>query len=261
VARVNAGLQTYNVKMRPRPRRICNYPARRVICRFMIRVVLFDIDGTLVHSGGVGTKAFARAFATEFGISHGTEKMKFAGRTDVSLVREFFCNNQIEPSPANFDRFFKAYLHWLEKMIPDCEGGACRGVPEFCVALERLPQPPALGLLTGNIRQGARLKLQRFNLWERFPFGAFADDHEERDRIAAVARERSGAHLGQPLRGEEILVIGDTPLDIRCARAIQARVVAVATGSFTVEELRQHQPDWAVTDLSEISVPEVLGLA
>jgi phosphoglycolate phosphatase-like HAD superfamily hydrolase len=225
----------------------------------MIRLVLFDIDGTLLHSGGAGVKAFARAFASEFGVNDGTERLKFAGRTDVSLVREFFSHQQIEASPKNFARFFRAYLFWLEQMIRDCEGGACPGVLEFYHALEILPEPPLFGLLTGNIREGARLKLQHYNLWEKFPFGAFADDHEERDHIAAIAQERGSARLGRPLRGEEILVIGDTPLDIRCARAIGAKALAVATGSFTVEELLRHAPDWAVPDLSKISVQEVLG--
>jgi phosphoglycolate phosphatase len=225
----------------------------------MIRLVLFDIDGTLLHSGGAGVKAFARAFASEFGINDGTERLKFAGRTDVSLVREFFSHHQIEPSPKNFERFFQAYLGWLKQIIRECEGGACPGVLEFHHALEILPQPPLVGLLTGNIREGARIKLQHYSLWDKFTIGAFADDNEERDHIAAVARDRGSAHLGSPLRGEEILVIGDTPLDIRCARAIQARALAVATGSFTVQELLEHEPDWAVPDLSKISVQEVLG--
>jgi phosphoglycolate phosphatase-like HAD superfamily hydrolase len=225
----------------------------------MIRLVLFDVDGTLIHSGGAGVKAFARVFAGEFGVNDGTEHLKFAGRTDVSLVREFFSRHHIEASPKNFGRFFKAYVFWLEQIIRDCEGGACRGVLEFHHSLEILPQPPLFGLLTGNIREGARIKLQHYNLWEKFPVGAFADDHEERDHIAAIARQRGSERLGRPLRGDEILVIGDTPMDIRCARAIQARALAVATGSFTVEELLRHAPDWAVPDLSRIAVQEVMG--
>jgi phosphoglycolate phosphatase-like HAD superfamily hydrolase len=227
----------------------------------MIRLVLFDIDGTLLHSGGAGVKAFGRAFASEFGVHDGTERLKFAGRTDVSLVREFFVHHQIEESPQNFERFFKAYLVWLQQIIRECHGGPCTGVLEFCRALETRPEPPMLGLLTGNIREGARIKLQHYNLWERFPFGAFADDSEERDHIAVVARQRGGERFGRPLRVEEIVVIGDTPLDIRCARAIEAKALAVATGNYSVEELLTHKPDWAVPDLSTIAVEEVLGTA
>jgi len=225
----------------------------------MIRLVLFDIDGTLLHTGGVGIKAFARAFATEFGIAHGADKLKFAGRTDVSLVREFFMFQNIEQSPENFDRFFAAYLHWLQQFIPDCAGGACQGVIEFYHELRALPEPPLTGLLTGNIKRGARIKLERFNLWEKFPFGGFADDHEERPHIAAAALRRGSEQFGRDLRGEEVLVIGDTPLDIHCGRAIGAKVLAVATGGATLEELQKHNPDWAVPDLTHISAAQFVA--
>jgi phosphoglycolate phosphatase-like HAD superfamily hydrolase len=219
-----------------------------------IRAVLFDIDGTLVRTGGAGVQAFAKTFESEFGHANGTELVKFGGRTDTSLVRELFSLRQIDPSPENFQRFFSTYVVWLEKLMADCVGGVCEGVPEFYRALEARPDPPLIGLLTGNIRRGAEIKLGRFQWWEKFPFGAFGDDHEERPKIAAIAQRRGGERLGRELHGSEILVVGDTPLDIDCARAIGAKVVAVATGSFPVSELAAHGPDWAVENLSKMEL-------
>jgi phosphoglycolate phosphatase len=223
----------------------------------MIRLTLFDIDGTLARTGGAGVKAFAKVFETEFKAVDGFENLKFAGRTDVSLIREFFNLHNIAATPHNFQRFYERYVFWLDHMLKESHCEVISGVTDFIYGLQGLPEPPLLGLLTGNIRLGAEIKLRHLGLWETFATGAFADDAEERDRIAAVARERGNRLLGGSLRDEEVLVIGDTPLDIRCGRAIGARVLAVATGGAELEELREHEPDWAVADLRDVKPADV----
>jgi phosphoglycolate phosphatase len=223
----------------------------------MIRLVLFDIDGTLVHTGHAGTQAFKKTFATEFNLHHGSEKMKFAGRTDVSLVREFFKIHDLPETPEHFRQFFERYVFWLDHVLAHSDGKVCHGVPEFIRDLLALPNPPTLGLLTGNIKLGAELKLRHFGLWEFFQFGGFADDNEDRNQIAAAAFERGRRVLGKNLLPQEIVVIGDTQFDIRCGKFIGAKVLAVATGGATLEELKKHKPDWAVEDLTQISAREI----
>jgi phosphoglycolate phosphatase-like HAD superfamily hydrolase len=110
-----------------------------------------------------------------------------------------------------------------------------------------------LGLLTGNIRLGAEIKLRHLGLWDEFETGGFADDAEARAEIAAIARDRGCRMLNESLSPEQVVVVGDTPLDIQCARAIQARVLAVGTGGATLDELRQHSPDWLVQDLRQLT--------
>ena len=225
----------------------------------MVRLVLFDIDGTLVRTGGAGVKAFAKVFETEFKAVDGFERLKFAGRTDTGLVREFFSYHHIPATPETFQRFYDRYVFWLEHILQHCRCEVCLGVRDFIGGLEALPQPPLLGLLTGNFRLGAEIKLRHAGLWELFVTGAFADDHEERDQIAAIARQRGCRILKEDLRDDQVLVIGDTPLDIRCARAIKAKVLATATGGYSVEELESERPDWAVRNLREVSPSEVIG--
>jgi phosphoglycolate phosphatase-like HAD superfamily hydrolase len=224
----------------------------------VIRLVLFDIDGTLIRTGGAGVKAFGETFASEFKLPDATKKVVFHGRTDVSLVRQIFRENEIEQTPANFARFFERYPFWLDHYLHKLDGGPCEGVLPFIDALSKAANAPTLGLLTGNIRIGAELKLRRYNLWDYFQLGAFADDHEDRNCIAGVARDRGNERFGGALRPEEILVVGDTPHDIECGKSIGAKVLAVGTGGVSLAELRAHQPTYTVADLSKISVQEAL---
>lgn len=223
----------------------------------MIRLVLFDIDGTLILSGGAGEKAFARVCETEFQRPDSTGSLHFAGRTDTSIVRDFFIQNEIEPSSENFQRFFDSYVFWLDHMLGQLNGRVLPGVTNWIRDLRQLPGPPMIGLLTGNIRLGAQIKLSHYRLWDAFQMGGFGDDHEDRNKIAIIAQDRGSGLLRTKLRGEEILVIGDTPLDIACANAIEARVLAVATGSYGLNKLQEHGPTWSVQSLEEITAAEL----
>jgi phosphoglycolate phosphatase-like HAD superfamily hydrolase len=223
----------------------------------MIRLVLFDIDGTLVHTGGAGTAAFTKTFAKHFHLHHGTEKMKFAGRTDVSLVREFFRIHGQAESPENFEMFFEHYVFWLQHILEINGGETCHGVRPFLRDLQELPHPPVLGLLTGNIQLGAEIKLRHFGLWEIFHFGGFADDHEDRNHIAVATLARARRVIGSDLQPQEIVVIGDTPFDVRCGKFIGAKTLAVATGGAKLAELKNHAADWTVADLTQISTREI----
>ena len=223
----------------------------------MIRLVLFDIDGTLIRSGGAGVKAFERTFVLEFGIRDATRNVSFAGRTDTSLVRQCFQRHQIELLPENVDRFFNTYVFLLRELLERSRGAACAGVRDFIGDLESLPDPPMLGLLTGNVRLGAEIKLRHFGLWDHFQTGAFGDDHEDRNRLAAEARARGASLLGNHLSGDQVLVVGDTPLDVQCGQAIQAHVLAVGTGDCSCDELRACGPTWVVKSLRDLSAGEV----
>jgi phosphoglycolate phosphatase len=225
----------------------------------MVRLILFDIDGTLVNTGHAGTRAFAKTFATEFNLHHGSEKMKFAGRTDVSLVREFFRIHGLDESPAHFRQFFDRYVFWLDHILAHSTGQACPGIFELIRELKSLPQPPVLGLLTGNIQLGAEIKLRKYGLWESFQFGGFADDHEDRNHIAVAALERGRRVLGPNLQPQEIIVFGDTPFDVRCGKFIGAKTLAVATGGSKLAELMGCAADWTVQDLTCVNVLEICG--
>jgi len=168
----------------------------------VVRLVLFDIDGTLIQTGGAGVRAFGKTFETAFGLPSGTEHLKFAGRTDSSLVREFLASHGLDLTAENLQHFYDCYVFWLDHLLGQCHGRTCPGVWSFLSDLQSLAQPPAFGLLTGNIRLGAEIKLRHYELWGLFSTGAFGDDHEHRDELAAIAQRRASRALGRKLRGD-----------------------------------------------------------
>ena len=216
----------------------------------MIRLILFDIDGTLIRSAGSGSVAFGRTFETLFNLPEAAKHLEFAGRTDRSLLQEFFDQQGIEPSRKLENHFFHIYAHWLAELLPQTEGTVLPGVRELMDGLTKAPTPPTLGLLTGNIRLAAELKLRHFGLWRHYPVGVFGDEHHCRNTLARMAVEKARDLIDQDLSQEEILIIGDTPHDIACARSIGAKSLAVATGGFEMSDLTKAGATQTVTDLT-----------
>jgi len=224
------------------------------------KLLLFDIDGTLLTSGGAGEKALSLAMKDLFGCDDDLSKIEVAGRTDSGIARQIFALHGIEPTVENFSRFFEGYLRHLAGTLPGAPGRLLPGIVELLVKLRACPEV-ALALLTGNLAEGARLKLMHYGVWEYFEFGAFADDHHDRNQLGGFAKARALEKHGVEFAPENIYVLGDTPHDIACGRAIGAKTVAIATGGCTRDQLMAHQPDYLFDDLSDVAkVMSALGL-
>jgi phosphoglycolate phosphatase-like HAD superfamily hydrolase len=215
-----------------------------------VNICLFDIDGTLLASGGAGRAAMEAALAEAFGLTRLSGKVPFSGRTDRAIGRDLLYSHGIEPSAVNWERLRATYL----RLLPDClRRHQGRVLPGMLWLLDHLQQRRgwALGLLTGNLRAGALLKLGHYALDHHFAFGGFGDEHLDRDDVAREALAAACTHVCTTVEPHRVWVIGDTPLDVRCARCIGARVVAVATGTHSLEELVAHAPDLALADLAD----------
>ncbi len=216
-----------------------------------MKICLFDIDGTLLSSGGAGKAAMEEALLAEFGLPELRGRVSYSGRTDRALIADHFRLHDIQDTPANRRRFLEGYLRRLPEHLKNATG---KGVlPGITYLLNHLGgrELVAVGLLTGNVREGARLKLEHYGLYHHFSFGGFGDEHHDRDEVAREAWHVVRERFGPAVLCENVWVIGDTPMDVRCARAIGARCLAVATGFHPVEELAASEPDLLLPDLSD----------
>lgn len=218
-----------------------------------MRLVLFDVDGTLLSASGAGRRAMHRAFLDVYGTAGPIDGYDFHGKTDPQIVRDLLAAAGLA-SPAIAARegqFFSRYLEHLEAELGD--GQRVTLYPGVAAVVEALAASErcVVGLLTGNIEGGAQLKLRSTGLWSRFRLGAYGSDDPDRTRLPAVAARRAEALVGRSFSGRDVVVVGDTPLDVGCARAFGAACVAVATGRHSVVELAACQPDHVFADLSE----------
>lgn len=219
-----------------------------------MKLVLFDIDGTLLRSDGAGKRAIHRALVEVFGTT-GPSNYWFDGKTDPQIVRDLMRlaghgDERIDAAMRELLERYVGYLH-EELQAPDHNPRPLPGVPELLDLLEARSDV-VLGLLTGNIEPGARAKLSAVGIdHRRFRIGAFGSDHESRPELPAVARTRARERLGLDLRGDAMIVIGDTPADLTCGRALGARAIGVATGRFSVDDLSAYEPLAVFRDLAD----------
>lgn len=224
------------------------------------RLLLFDIDGTLITSGGAGEGALIDAMRVRFGVEEDFEGIVLAGATDAAISQRLLEKHGLDATPDHVAALLDSYLHHLSLRLPQHRGTLLPGILPLLDDLKGRPEA-VLGLLTGNIRRGAEIKLRHYGVWEYFPFGAFADDHHDRNRLGPFAQSRATELHGVDFPAERIYVIGDTPRDIECGRAIGARTVAIATGHYSEDDLAAHAPDFLFADLSDTSavVKALLG--
>jgi phosphoglycolate phosphatase len=211
-------------------------------------ILLFDIDGTLVRTGGAGKAAMEAALRERFGVSTIYDTVPYSGRTDPAIAADLLAAHGLDPADA--PALTAAYLDRLPRYLQPGVGTVCPGVAELVTDLAGRTGV-TLGLLTGNTRRGAERKLGHYALWEPFRFGGFGDDRTCRNDVARAAVAAAESHLGRPVDPREVWVIGDTPLDVSCARAVGAKVVAVGTGWHPLDELHATGADLVLPDLSD----------
>jgi phosphoglycolate phosphatase-like HAD superfamily hydrolase len=215
------------------------------------KLILWDIDGTLITSHGAGVRAMELAFEKRFGLKADLTSIDWAGRTDTWITGEVLRANGIEPTDANRHEYLETYLELLPRELSEGQQGEV--LPGILELLEtfRGRTDVAQGLLTGNLKRGAEFKLTHYRVWHYFPFGAFADDSPIRNDLGPFALRRAREWHDGEFSAAHTFIIGDTPHDIECGRVIGARTIAVATGKYALAELQKHQPTAAFPNFSD----------
>ena len=219
------------------------------------KLVLFDIDGTILLTSGAGRRAMIAAISEEVDLPDGSRQIRFDGKTDPQIVSELLASagEPVPPSPARVAAICRRYVELLTEELsrPTTRTTVMPGVHSL---LDRLESEAGivLGLLTGNVAGGASLKLQSAGIDPaRFRVGAFGSDAADRPALPPIAVERAAPLFGGGLTGDQVVIIGDTPADIACGECINARAVAVATGGYTISDLRTCRPYAVFEDLSD----------
>ena len=225
-----------------------------------MKLLLFDIDGTLVHANGSGRVAIEQALADVFGQPISTEGVAFSGRTDPGIMRDILEANGIVPSASNVQRAIDAYKTVVLEQGNPGDVTLIPGVPPLLDGLAGRSDV-TLGLLTGNIRETAFWKLEAVGMDRHFSFGAFGCDDGDRGKLPPVAVRRAQQHTGRTFVGSDVVIIGDTPHDIQCGRGIGAFSVGVCTGSYERSALESHRPNVLFDTLqdTEAFVQHVVG--
>lgn len=213
-------------------------------------ICLFDIDGTILNSGGAGQHAMEQALLEVFGVTGPYQDIKAAGRTDKAITSDLFAHHKLDNGAETHQKFMEAYLRILPNSLETQDGRVLPGIVEILNELSSREIP--LGLLTGNFEVAAYQKLNHFKLRHHFAFGGYGDHHHDRDDVARVAYKASVAHLKREVAPETVWVLGDTPDDVKCGRAIGAKVIAVATGMFSADVLEECQPDHLFEDFGDL---------
>jgi phosphoglycolate phosphatase-like HAD superfamily hydrolase len=221
-------------------------------------ILLFDIDGTLISTGGAGRRAIERAFETRFGLPDACQGFSFAGMTDRAILRQGLTAMERPAGEADIDTLMAVYLGHLQREVATAPSYFVH--PGIVTALELACSRPgfATGLGTGNVREGARIKLTHAGIFDRFLFGGFGCDHEARAELLRIGAERGALELAISRREARVVVIGDTPKDIAAAKAIGAESLAVGTGPFDPGELAACEPTHVFRNLAEQGALEAL---
>jgi phosphoglycolate phosphatase len=207
------------------------------------RLLLFDIDGTILTSGGAGEQSLKDAMKSRFGVDEDLKGIHLPGATDAKIAKFLLEKHGIESSPGNIASLLDEYLSHLPTRMHQHSGTLLPGILPLLEMLSKRPDA-VLALLTGNMVRGAEIKLTHYGVWHYFEFGAYADDHHERNELGKFAQARALNRHGVEFPPEKIYIIGDTPRDIECGRAIAAKTVAVATGHYSKDELASCSPDF-----------------